>query len=411
MRFIVATVLALAVCAQADIIHVVANLGNSKQANTAQNVFSDLQTAINKSTDGDTILVSPDTFSAQGTLYIENLCGNCQNHQTKVQASRGFLIENKQLIIIGSGQDSTILNTNAGYGVLFVNSPGSQISNLKITGGRRDRDGTATDAAIVARSSRILISNCLISDNTNKPESLVVGIGGIFGREGAELEIRDNIIKNNGWDGIALYRGATAVIHDNIIDGGRGAGIGVTWDAAALIYRNTVKNYWKGIGAFGSSRVVASNNLVADNLGWGIIVTGSGYMDVTNNVVVHNGNCGLAIWSDSASGRFANNIVVNNGWRDEWVCPQVGFWNYGYPDRFVISHNNIFNNAAGQYRDMPDQTDKQGNISNAPKFVGDNDYHLAADSPCHDSGDEAITDNDGTRSDMGLFGGPRSWQK
>jgi parallel beta-helix repeat protein len=409
MRLIMAIILTLAVCAQANIIHVVGNLTNSTAISADKNIYSDLQAAVNKAEDGDTIIIGPGSFNAQGTLYIEDLCGNCLNHQTKVKASRGFLIENKQLIILGSGTDSTILITNAGYGVLFVDSHGSQISRLTITGGRRDKDGNATDAAIVARNSRVLISDCLISDNTDRPESLVVGIGGIFGREGSELEIRNNTIKNNGWDGIALYRGATAVISDNTIDGGRGAGIGITWDAIAQIYRNKIKSYWKGIGAFGASRVIATNNLVADNLGWGIIVTGNAYMDVVNNLVIHNGNCGLAIWSDSASGRFANNIVIDNGWRDEWVCPQVGFWNYGYPDRFVISHNNIFNNVAGQYRDMPDQTDRQGNISMDPKFIGKDDYHLAKDSPCHNSGDPEITDNDGSQSDMGLYGGPRSW--
>jgi len=409
MRIIAAILLVLSVHVRAEIIRVVVNLPEAVSIAANKNIYPDIQVAINKAQDGDTIVIGAGTYSANATLFIENLCGNCQDHRSKVQASRGFLIENKALTIIGSWRDSTILVTGAGYGVLFINSQGSQISNLKITGGHRDKDGNATDAAIVARDSKVAIFNCLIADNTDRPDSLVVGIGGIFGREGAELEIRDNLIKNNGWDGIALSRGATAVIHDNVIDGGRGAGIGITWEAAALVYRNIVKNYWKGIGAFGATRVVASNNLVADNLGWGIIATGSAYMDVTNNVVKHNGNCGLAIWSDSASGRFANNIVINNGWRDEWVCPQVGFWNYGYPDRFIISHNDIFNNSAGQYRDMPDQTDRQGNISLDPLFVGDNDYHLADKSPCRDAGDEGITDNDGSRSDMGLYGGPRSW--
>ena len=84
--------------------------------------------------------------------------------------------------------------------------------------------------------------------------SVVVGIGGVFGREGAELFILNNEIVDNGWDGIALYRGATAVIADNIIKKGRGAGIGITWDATALVFRNRISEYWKGIGTFGESR-------------------------------------------------------------------------------------------------------------------------------------------------------------
>jgi len=377
-------------------------------AGYANGYYNDLQTAIDKADDVDTIRVSPGVFRAKQYPFPETLCGNCENHITEVEATRGFLIQGKSLIIIGSGKDSTTLITNAGYGVLFLNSPNSAIIGLKITGGKRDLDGNATDAAIVARQSRVAIADCLIADNADRPDSLVVGVGGIFGREGAELFIFGNEFFNNGWDGIALYRGATAVIADNVINGGRGAGIGITWDAIAQVYRNEISNYWKGIGAFGSTRVVASNNIVKDNLGWGIIVTGEAYMDVTNNLVINNGNCGLAIWSDECSGRFANNIVLANGWREQWVCPPVGFWNYGQTAQFIISHNNIFNNKEGEYRDMPDLTDRFGNISADPMFVGEDDYHLKADSPCINSGDSLITDNDGTVSDMGIYGGPRA---
>ena len=372
------------------------------------NFYNELQQGLDQAGDGDTVIIAPGTFQATSVAFTETLCGNCEKHVTRVQASHGFLVENKGLCIVGSGPDSSILVTNAGYGMLFVNSTGSLISNVKITGGKRDRDGNATDAAIVARNSKLIISGCLIADNTDRPESLVVGIGGVFGREGAELIIENNRLSNNGWDGIALYRGATALICDNDINGGRGAGIGITWDAAAQVYRNKIRNYWKGIGAFGASRAIVSNNLVTDNLGWGVIVTGSAYLDCTNNLVIHNGNCGLAIWSDSSSGRFANNIVVDNGWRDEWVCPQVGLWNYGYPDRFIISCNDLFNNRGGQYRDMPDQTDRFGNISADPRFMSADDYRLAPDSPCLNTGDLSITDRDGSRSDMGIYGGPRA---
>lgn len=378
---------------------------------SAKKSFNHLQTAIDRAADGDTVLIAPGEFAAKWHPFEDMFCGNCQDPTVRVMASRGFLVEAKRLFIIGSGVDSTTLITNAGYGILFIDSPGSLISNLKITGGVRDRDGNATDAAIVARNSILTVENCLIADNTDRPEKVIVGIGGIFGREGAELTIRNNRLFNNGWDGIALYRGATAVICDNEIDGGRGAGIGITWDATAIAYRNIVKNYWKGIGAFGTSKAVISNNLVIDNLGWGIIATGSAWVDIANNLVIRNGNCGLAIWSDSCAGRITNNIIVENGWREEWVCPPVGFWNYGHPGRFMIGYNDVFNNAGGQYRDMPDQTDRLGNISADPLFKGKDDFRLLPDSPCRDSGDPNINDRDGSRSDMGLYGGPHGFRE
>ncbi|HEX7343724.1 MAG TPA: right-handed parallel beta-helix repeat-containing protein [bacterium] len=362
----------------------------------------DLQTAIDRAHDGDTLIIMPGIYSANAQTFSEELCGNCQEHKTPVTASRGFLIEGKALTIVGSGAKETTLITNAGYGVLFLNSRDSRIENLSITGGKRDADGNATDAGIVAKYSRVTIRGVQVRDNTDRDTTVVVGIGGIFGREDCELFIIENEIANNGWDGIALYRGATAYIADNVIRDGRGAGIGITWDAAATVLRNRISGYWKGIGTFGASRAVVCNNLVQNCLGWGIIATGESYLDCVNNNVIHNGNCGLAIWSDECHGRFINNIVIYNGWKDQWVAPQVGFWKNGKLENFVIANNDVWGNVKGNWGDMDDLTGINGNISSDPMFVSDQDFHLQAGSPCINAGSPLISEEDGTVSDMGM---------
>jgi hypothetical protein len=48
----------------------------------------------------------------------------------------------------------------------------------------------------------------------------------------------------------------------------------------------------------------------------------------------------------------------------------------------------------------------QGNLSKDPLFAGLSDFHLKPGSPAIDAGDPSIKDPDGSRSDMGLFGGP-----
>ncbi|MCK4385693.1 MAG: right-handed parallel beta-helix repeat-containing protein [candidate division Zixibacteria bacterium] len=368
--------------------------------------FRDLQYAINFAEDGDKIVIMPGTYEAHPDSYPEDLCGNCETHKTYVKASRGFWIKGKALELIGSGMDSTVLITQAGYGVLFDHSRGSVITNLKITGGVRDPDGNATDAGVVAKFSTLTIKGVRISGNTHQVEDVVVGIGGVFGRENSELFIMDNIIENNGWDGIALYRGANAYISDNLICEGRGAGIGITWDATAIVYRNQISGYWKGIGTFGDSKTVVRNNAVYDNLGWGIIATGNSFMEASNNTVTRNGNCGFAPWSETARGVFINNIVTENGWRKEWVCPCVGIWMYGQTQNFVISHNDVWGNKDGNYKDMDDLTGISGNISADPLFKDKIDFHLLPNSPVIDSGHPNFTDPDGGLSDMGMFGGP-----
>ncbi|MCK4357570.1 MAG: right-handed parallel beta-helix repeat-containing protein [Candidatus Cloacimonetes bacterium] len=365
-----------------------------------------LQTLIDNTNSGDTLFLKNGIYEATPKSIIEKICGNCVEPLTDVQATVGFYIKGKSIKIYGENPDSTILITNAGYGILFENSYDSYISNLTVTGGIRDPDGNATDAGIVVKNSRVTIENVHIVNNTHRIDTVVVGIGGVFGREGGELFILNNIIRNNGWDGVALYRGATAVIADNIIETGRGAGIGITWDAGAIVYRNRISGYWKGIGTFGESRAVVRNNAVFNNLGWGIIATGNAYMEVLNNVIYHNGNCGFAVWRESTRGILKNNIIAKNGWKDEWVCPCVGVWMNTSLENFSIEYNNVWDNSAGNYEGIDDQTDKNGNISQNPQFINSNSFRLNPESPCINSGDPIIIDSNGTRSDIGIYGGP-----
>jgi hypothetical protein len=373
---------------------------------TPAHPFRDLQSAIDAASDGDVLMLMPGTYEAEPVEYVEELCGNCEAHRTEVRATRGFLVEDKGLHILGSGPGATTLVTNAGYGLLFERSRGSYVSGLTITGGRRDLDGMATDAGVVVRRSSVTLAGLEIADNTHRPEEVVVGIGGVMGREGAEVFIVGNVIRNNGWDGIALYRGATAFIADNEISEGRGAGVGITWDAAAIVLRNRISGYWKGIGTFGSSRAVVRNNAVFDNLGWGVIATGVSFMEAANNVIARNGNCGFALWSDEAIVEFTNNIVVENGWRDEWVCPQVGVWLNGDASNLSFTHNDVWGNAAGDYRDLDDLSGVDGNASFDPLFADSLDFHVSPQSPAIDGGAPIFTDPDGGPSDLGIYGGP-----
>lgn len=369
----------------------------------------DLQSLIDYASDGDTIIIMEKRAEARRTEFIDPLCGNCLDQTTDVEASYGFIIKDKSLTIIGTDRENSVLVTNAGYGVYFENSRGSLLKNLTITGGVRDNDGNATDAAVVIRKSVVRIESVSIIDNNDRSSdsSVVVGVGGVFGREGAEITLVDSKIFNCSWDGVALYRGAIATITDCVIEKGRGAGIGVTWDASCVAYRNEISGYWKGIGAFGTSWVICRNNIVHDNLGWGIIATGESFMDITNNVVHHNGNCGIAPWSTTSRGRIINNIITENGWRDEWVCPCVGVWNYGDWAKWEFKHNLVWNNKDGEYQDIWDQTGFNGNISLDPNFVDTFDFKLKLGSPALNSGDSLIFNKNGTISDMGIYGGPQ----
>lgn len=370
---------------------------------------TDLQAIIDNAKDAETILLKAGTYEAVPTDYTEELCGNCQNHQTIVYGTKGFVIKDKSVNIRGEEKERVILKTNAGYGVLFINSLHSSISNLTISGGIRDTSGDATNGGIVLKYSKVRVFDCIISNDTVRASKIpIVGICGIVLREGSEAIIRNNIIRNNTWDGIALYRGATGYIMDNVIENGRGAGIGITWDASAIVERNRVSGYWKGIGTFGTSTAIVKNNAIYDNLGWGIVISGNSFMNAENNVITRNGNCGIAPWCDSsehASGVITNNIITENGWRKEWVCPQVGLWMNAYKERFIFSYNDVWNNVMGEYKDVDNLTGIDGNISADPLFKSKYDFTLNAGSPLLNSGNPAITNLDGSQSHIGIDGG------
>jgi len=330
-------------------------------------------------------------------------------HQTKVPGTYGFIIKNKTLQIRGEDKEKVILKTNAGYGVYFENSIHSSISNLTISGGVRDTSADATNGGIVLKYSKVRIFDCIISNDTARPNKTpVVGICGVVLREGSEAIIRNNIISYNTWDGIALYRGAVAYIMDNVIEFGRGAGIGITWDANALVLRNKISGFWKGIGTFGTSNAVIKNNIIFDNLGWGIVISGNSHMLAENNVITRNGNCGIAPWCDSneyATGTITNNIITENGWKNEWVCPQVGLWMNAPRARFQFTYNDVWNNYSGEYKDVENLTGINGNVSVNPGFISKFDFSLNADSHLFNAGNPLITNLDGSRSHMGINGG------
>jgi hypothetical protein len=76
-----------------------------------------------------------------------------------------------------------------------------------------------------------------------------------------------------------------------------------------------------------------------------------------------------------------------------------------------LTYSDLYSNTSGSTTGM---TAGAGNISSDPSFVSfstampaaDADFHLRSASPAKDAGDSTISDSDGSRSDMGAFGGP-----
>jgi len=149
-----------------------------------------------------------------------------------------------------------------------------------------------------------------------------------------------------------------------------------------------------------SSSLSLSNSVIADYAGTAIWGSFSDF-NLINNVIASNGQDAIFL-HDSTSAVIKNNIIVNN----------AGFGINGMESALAsIDYNNVWGNAENSFESF---SAAGNNISEDPQFVNadSGEFHLQAGSPCIDTGDPdpIFNDPDGSRNDMGAFGGPLSTQ-
>ena len=329
-----------------------------------------LQAVLSGKVDSLEIYLQPGDYYLSPTSITDSTCGNCEEPNQFVPATAGLEISGSYVRITGPENRSAVIHTNAGYGIYFNHCKRGIIENLSVTGGIRDPDGNATDAAIVIKNSAVTIRNNHIYGNIGDSAIVVkniVGVMGICGRENSDLTITDNEIIGNSWDGIALYRDASATIIGNLIDGvdkasskvaggGRGVAVGITWNARATIDGNLVKRYWKGIGIFVDANVTARNNIIEDILTWGIAYwdaeRGKPVGIIENNIIYSTGACGVSITRSQPGpnpGHLIGNVIVRTAQNPkydapDYYCNQCALSISSKPDNFRIDDNQFFNN-------------------------------------------------------------------
>lgn len=156
-------------------------------------------------------------------------------------------------------------------------------------------------------------------------------------------------------------------------------GLQVGSEAEVILVNNMItknrSNYWYG-GALASGNVTMVNNTISYNQtedrGGGVGLGVDIYADVYNNI----------IWGNTAT--EAGDIVL-----------------YG-PCSLIAGYNNNYSDILGVW------TSEGNNIDQNPLFVGGDDYHLQAASPCRDAGTDSApnlptTDIDGQNRIIGDF--------
>jgi hypothetical protein len=218
--------------------------------------------------------------------------------------------------------------------------------------------------------------------------------------------VRNNFIfVPNIIGGKGIYLGAFGPSYTPLVDSNYieitpgGVGIQKNIDSSPTIKNNVIKLKNGGRGIFSN---VGGTSKIFNNL---IIAEQSGYqgIDKVSNVEVINNHIRGHL---SSYGILAgpNDIIKNNVVTEA----NTGIESSGIQNLPYLQYNDSWNNGINYAAFAPDTT----NLSVDPMIVNDDrtqgklDFHLQKYSPLIDSGDPNIQDKDGSKSDIGLYGGP-----
>jgi len=152
------------------------------------------------------------------------------------------------------------------------------------------------------------------------------------------------------------------------------------------ITMNAGKVMWFAITSGGGTGV----NMAAGQLTNCVIrgCTGTGVQLLTNSTAIIS-NCVFYGNGNTGIERLGNNTS------NTYNCISWANYNYGFANISVHYSCGSFWYANGV-----------GNINTDPQFTSSSDYHISPLSPCWNTGRPDVFDPDGSRSDMGYFGGP-----
>ncbi|MCD6177512.1 MAG: right-handed parallel beta-helix repeat-containing protein [Candidatus Cloacimonetes bacterium] len=198
------------------------------------------------------------------------------------------------------------------------------------------------------------------------------------------------------------------------------------------IFDNTSTSIGAAFEVVGSDDVLISQNIIANNYSTnstGGIKCNNSTIDITNNLIVNNsGSYSAFILMNNSDIEFTNNTIANN--ESHGVNAYTSFILSSDPiiKNCIISENNSIFFSGGTvnvtYTCISGGYEGTGNIDENPLFVapttGDGieynglaaDWSLQPASLCIDAGDPDVmyNDVDGSRNDMGAYGGPNPYE-
>jgi hypothetical protein len=303
--------------------------------------------------------------------------------------------------------------------VRFMPGTASSWGGLRITGGDSSSlhyagiSGAASDLVggmAVRGGSRVVVRNTVISDNENR-----IGYGGGIGlfdstvAHIAYCTVRRNSSYRAG--GIFAYPGVSLLVEDTGITDNM---VGADGSGLTLYWPDDILSHW--IFPAPHPRMILRRCTVARNVGTAhpdypggaiLVLLNAGPEVIIENCTI-TANVGykssIKLYYDAKDkpamlDPTGHELLVHNSivWGNEGG---FGIWS-GPSDEYRTEYSNVEGSSLFEYPGV-------GIIDDDPLFVDtlSGDYRLSLNSPCIDSGDPALTDTDGSRSDMGATAGP-----
>ena len=324
----------------------------------------------------DTIFLSAGIYTGNHTLDTIRIIADETNEIT-ICAEEGKNAE--QIIWDGNRNHILTITTEAVLNII--------IQDITFQNGR-GFDGSIS----LMTKGKCVIRNCIFKNNITIPikfrfvkEAIISNsffinnnVNAILRSEGSEKIL----IKNN------LFRNNTAY---------NGSNIEVSKCKAVTIDSNIITEESSSISINYNENAIIKNNLIYNNTGSHI----SGHIIITyggkNNVIISNNTIISNSCQDPCHSSIDAALYISpGGYSASYYIYNNIFWNnYGMQDIYINDFTNftaLYNNIYYKLRGPVDES--FNNTSQNPLFVDihNNDYHLAPDSPCINTGSNNVPD-------------------
>jgi len=387
---------------------------------------TDIQSAIDVSTNGDLILVTNGLYNTGGRVVYDALTNRVViNKAVTVQSVNGPSVTVIQGYQVSQGSTAYNNDVRCVYMTNYV-----VLDGFAITGGAAPASG----GGVFCESTNSILTNCVLNNNLCSLSDFSAGGGAIY-QGTLNGCILSNNLANYVNGGAAYY----SVLNNCLIisnTAGLGGGAAFSTLNHSTVIGNVATSHLQFVFGGGTFFCTANDCLIAGNCCIGLVVNiGYGGGDcagilngciLSNNVAAYGGggarltdigtlnNCLVISNTASINGGGIYGVpVYNSTIIGNTATMNMGGGVYGGSFRNCIiygntcnsSHPNACNFGSGSFvycctTPLPGGI---GNITNDPVFVNlaDDDFHLQSNSPCINSGNNTyVTNND-------LDGNPR----